>query len=152
MAFRYQLKPRTARSRGRVLAQMLRVGAFAVCFFFFFWCSAHVLMVRVCVCALVPRRIPLRNKAGFSPLTPVLSLKSLIGPESLERSSLSVIVLLFSSLCCCFLPALWLCWLSGRQKGTSSPIVPAPGTQLRAKSVQNVKHRWPLTLKWVHGK
>lgn len=86
-----------------------------------------------------------------SSLTPALSLKTLIGLESLEHGSLSMIVLLFSSLFC-FLSALWLCRLAGRQKGTGSPIVQAQGTQLWAKSVQNVKHRWPLTHKWVHGK
>lgn len=86
-----------------------------------------------------------------SSLTPALSLKTLIGLESLKHGSLSMIVLLFSSLFC-FLSALWLCRLAGRQKGTGSPIVQAQGTQLWAKSVQNVKHRWPLTHKWVHGK
>ncbi len=135
-----------------------------ICIFFSFLCgclcawAAHVDMcVCVCVCVclslclcLFPDVLQLEIKQA-SPLTPVLSLKSLIGPESLEHSSLSMIVLLFSSFCC-FLSALWLCWLAGRQEGTSSPIVPAPGTQLWAKSVQNVKHRWPLTHKWVHGK
>lgn len=79
----------------------------------------------------VPRRIAVGKIKQASPLTPPLSLKSLIGPESLERSSLSVIVLmffqplflLFSS------PPFWLCRLAGWLavgKGTSSPIVPGP--------------------------
>lgn len=38
--------------------------------------------------------------------------------------------------------------LVGEQEGTSEALV----EQLWAKSVQNVKHRWPLTQKWVHGK
>lgn len=131
---------------------------------FFFSPSVGVGMpgLHVCVCVFVlmcvyvcrfPDVFHLEIKQA-SPLTPALSLKSLIGPQSLEHSSLSMIVLLFSSLGC-FHSTLWLCRLAGRQAGGKAPahlLYWPPGTLLWAKSVQNVKHRWPLTHKWVHGK
>lgn len=116
----------------------------------FYLCGCRVSTcgsVHVCVCPF-PDVLHLETKQA-SALTPVLSLTSLIGPESLQRSSLSWIVLpsfFFPS------AALWLHRLAGRQEGSDSPIVSVPGTQLWAKSVQNVKHRWPLTHKWVHRK
>ena len=94
-------------------------------YFYVFALAAHVVYACVCVCARSQTYPRLEIKQA-SPLTPALSLKALIGLESLQHSSLSAIVLLFSSLRC-FLSALWLRWLAGRQEGTGSPIVPWPG-------------------------
>lgn len=90
------------------------------CIHFFFPPSVGVGMpgLHVYMCVYVcrfPDVFHLEIKQA-SPLTPALSLKSLIGPQSLEHSSLSMIVLLFSSLGC-FHSTLWLCRLAGRQAG-----------------------------------
>lgn len=79
-----------------------------------------------CAC-LFPDILLLEIKQA-SLLTPVLSLKSLIGPQSLEHKFFEhhCTPVFFLSLCC-FLSALWLRWLAGRQEGAGSPIVPAPG-------------------------
>lgn len=106
------------------------------------------------------------DKPGFSPLTPALSLKSLIGPHSPPSSALFEhhgAPVFKSFLPAVFSPPFGSRWLAGRQEEEAgSPIVPASGVekregkkknlQLRAKSVRNVKHRWPLTHRWVHGK
>lgn len=104
----------------------------------------------VCVCALFPDILQLEIKQA-SPLTLVLSLKSLIGLQSLEHKLLEhhctpVFSLLFS--------LLWLRRLAGGagRKAPAHLLYRPRETQLQAKSVQNVKHRWPLTHKWVHGK
>lgn len=98
------------------------------------------------MCMPVPRCTTLRNNTH----TAVTQISNW---PSLQHSSLSRIVLLFSSLCCFLSPPFGSAvWLAGKRQCTSSPISPAPGTELSAKSERNVKHRWPLTHKWVHGK
>lgn len=102
------------------------------------------------VCACLFPDISLLEIKQASPLTPALSLRSLIGPQSLEHKFFEhhctpVFFLSFS------LHFGFVGWLAGR-KAPAHLLYRPRETQLRAKSVQNVKHRWPLTHKWVHGK
>lgn len=103
----------------------------------------------VCVRALFPDTLQLEIKQA-SPLTLVLSLKSLIGLQSLERGLLEHhCTPVFSAV---FSPSFGsVGWQAGR-KAPAHLLYRPRETQLQAKSVQNVKHRWPLTHKWVHGK
>lgn len=120
------------------------------------WCSFGVGCCLGCTCGCMcssPHVLPLEVKQA-SPLTPVLSLKSLIGPQSLEHQLFEhhCPPVFFPSLGCFRSPPFGFAgWLAGR-KAPAHLLYRPREEQLRAKSVQNVKHRWPLTHKWVRGK
>lgn len=94
-----------------------------------------------------------------SPLTPAPSLRSLIGPQntsSFEHHCPPVFFLQPLLFCFVFffgggvsLPFGFVGWLVGRK---SPPHLLYRPREAQAKSVQNIKHRWPLTHKWVRGK
>lgn len=109
--------------------------------------------IYVRVCVPVPRHIAVRNKAGFSShpcaVTQISNWPTVSWTQVLWASLYSCFLsfsLLFSLCTLAFVG-----WLAGR-KAPAHLLYRPRETQLRAKSVQNVKHRWPLTHKWVHGK